>query len=81
MDEKGVPGYDISVTGKNVLNREVSMLRWSLVFLIVALVAGALGLTGVEGLAVSISKILFVIFLAGFLLLLVMGLAARSATR
>jgi uncharacterized membrane protein YtjA (UPF0391 family) len=57
------------------------MLRWSLVFLIVALIAGALGLTGVEGLAVSIAKVLFVIFLAGFLLLLVLGLAGRSQAR
>ena len=71
----------IGLSGCHVPNQEVRMLRWSLVFLIVALVAGALGLTGVEGLAVSIAKILFVIFLLGFLLLLVMGLLARSAAK
>ena len=54
------------------------MLRWALIFLIIGLVAGIFGFTGVEGAAVSIAKTLFflflVIFLVIFLVLLVLGL-------
>ena len=39
------------------------MLRWSLGFLIVALIAGLLGLTGVQFLAAKIAWILFIAFL------------------
>ena len=43
------------------------MLSWALIFLIVALIAGALGFTGVAGTAAGIAKILAVIFLVLFL--------------
>ena len=50
------------------------MLRWALIFLIIGLVAGIFGFTGVEGAAVSIAKTLFFLFLVIFLVLMVMGL-------
>ena len=37
------------------------MLTWALIFLIVGLVAGVLGLSGVAGAAVNIAWILFVV--------------------
>jgi len=37
------------------------MFYWALMFLIVALVAGALGLSGVAGLSANIAWILFVV--------------------
>ncbi len=37
------------------------MLGWALTFLIIALVAGALGLTGIAGTASNIAWILFVV--------------------
>ena len=40
------------------------MLRWALAFLIVALIAGAFGYSGVESTAVSIAQTLFFLFLA-----------------
>jgi len=43
---------------------EVYMLNWTLNFLILALIAGLLGFTGIAGAAVGIAKILFFIFLA-----------------
>ncbi len=52
------------------------MLRWSLMFLVVALVAGAFGLTGVAGTAASIAQILFVAFLVLFCVTLISGIAA-----
>ena len=43
------------------------MLHYALVFLVVALIAAALGFGGVAGIAASIAKILFVVFLVLFL--------------
>jgi len=51
----------------------VSMLYWSLMFLLIAIVAGALGLWVVAGTAASIAKILFVIFMVLFLVSLITG--------
>ena len=49
------------------------MLRWALLFLIVALIAGALGLLRVEWLASQVAWILFVVFLILFVVSLVLG--------
>jgi uncharacterized membrane protein YtjA (UPF0391 family) len=49
------------------------MLRWAFIFLIISLVAGGLGFTGISAGAGRISKILFVIF--GLLFLLVLLVA------
>jgi uncharacterized membrane protein YtjA (UPF0391 family) len=50
------------------------MLRWALIFLVIGLVAGLLGFTGVAGASIAIAKIQFFIFIALFLVLLVLGL-------
>ncbi len=55
--------------------REGRMLRWSLIFLIIALVAAALGFGGIAAAAAGIAKILFYIFLVLFLITLIAGLA------
>jgi uncharacterized membrane protein YtjA (UPF0391 family) len=52
------------------------MLRWALVFLVIGLIAGVLGFTTLAGASIAIAKFLFFIFLAIFIVLLVMGLAA-----
>lgn len=58
------------------------MLSWALTFLLVALVAGALGLTGVAGTAAGIAKILFFVAIGLFVITAVMGLVAgRSVSR
>ena len=49
------------------------MLRWALIFLIVALVAGVLGFGTLQGTAMYIAKVLFFIFLVIFIIALVMG--------
>lgn len=49
------------------------MLRWALVFLIIALIAGALGFTGVAGAAMGLAKILFFLFLVLFVGALILG--------
>ena len=50
------------------------MLRWALIFLVVALVAGLLGFTTLAGAAIGIAKILFYVFVILFLVSLVMHL-------
>jgi len=52
------------------------MLRWAMIFLIIALAAAVLGFGGIAATAAGIAKILFYIFLALFLVALIGGLAA-----
>jgi uncharacterized membrane protein YtjA (UPF0391 family) len=51
------------------------MLRWALIFLVVGLIAGVLGFTGIAGASIAIAKILFFVFMVIFLALLIGGLA------
>jgi len=52
------------------------MLRWALGFLVVAVIAAMLGFGGVAETSAGIAKVLFVVFLAGFVITLSIGLAA-----
>ena len=58
------------------------MLRWALVFLVFALIAGLFGFTGIAGESMYIARILFfvflVIFLAGLVYSLLTGKSAKS---
>lgn len=49
------------------------MLHWALVFLVVALIAGLFGFTGVYVAAAGIAKVLFFIFIILFLVSLLSG--------
>lgn len=51
------------------------MLKWAAVFLLIAIVAGIFGFTGVEEASASIAKVLFGIFLVLFIGAVVIGLA------
>jgi uncharacterized membrane protein YtjA (UPF0391 family) len=51
------------------------MLRWALIFLIVAIVAGIFGIMIA---AAGIAKLLFYLFLVLFLVSLLMGLVSRT---
>lgn len=52
------------------------MLRWAVIFLVVALAAGLLGFWGIAGVAADIAKFMFGLFVAIFVILLVLGLFA-----
>ena len=54
------------------------MLRWALIFLIVAIVAGIFGFAGIMVAAAGIAKMLFYIFLILFAVSLVAGLVRRA---
>ena len=47
------------------------MLGWTLTFLIIALIAAAVGFGGISGTATGIGKILFYVFIILFLLSLI----------
>ncbi len=49
------------------------MLRWSLVFLVVALIAALFGFTGIAASAATIAKVLFYIFIGLFLFAVITG--------
>ena len=49
------------------------MLRWALMFLIVALIAGVFGFWVLEGSAMWIALVLFVVFLILFVVSLIFG--------
>jgi uncharacterized membrane protein YtjA (UPF0391 family) len=51
------------------------MLRWALLFLVISVIAAILGVWPVAFLAKEIAWVLFVVFLALFLVALVMGRA------
>jgi uncharacterized membrane protein YtjA (UPF0391 family) len=52
------------------------MLRWSAVFLVIAIIAAALGYGGIAADAAEIAKVLFFIFLGIFVVTLILGLVA-----
>ena len=59
----------------------MELLWWAIIALVIALVAGGLGFTGVARGAATVSKVLFAIFLIIFLVLVVMmifGVAAAT---
>ena len=54
------------------------MLRWAAIFFIISIVAALLGFGGIAEGAADIAKVLFYIFLAVFVVLLVLGLVAAK---
>jgi uncharacterized membrane protein YtjA (UPF0391 family) len=61
-----------------IREEENVMLRWALIFLVVAIVAGIFGFAGIMMAAAGIAKLLFYLFLVLFLVSLVMGLVSRT---
>lgn len=58
------------------------MLKWAFIFLIVSLIAGAMGFTGVAGASAGMAKILFGLFLVVAVVLGVIGfIAVRKITQ
>ena len=54
------------------------MLRWALIFFVIAIVAGIMGFAGIMVAAAGIAKLLFYLFLVLFLISLIMGLVSRT---
>ncbi|MCC6471037.1 MAG: DUF1328 domain-containing protein [Alphaproteobacteria bacterium] len=54
------------------------MLTWALIFLVVAMVAGAFGFWGLASTAAGFAKVLFVVFLVLFLGSLVVSMTGHA---
>jgi uncharacterized membrane protein YtjA (UPF0391 family) len=57
------------------------MLRWILIFFVFAIIAGALGFTGIAGASIGIAQTLFYIFIILFVLSLIVHLVRGSGPR
>jgi uncharacterized membrane protein YtjA (UPF0391 family) len=55
------------------------MLRYALIFLVVALVAAALGFGGIAGAASSIAVTLFYVFLIVTVIMFILGMGTRRS--
>jgi uncharacterized membrane protein YtjA (UPF0391 family) len=67
-----LPGYRAPIAETE------AMLKWAFIFLIIAIVAGILGFTDVEFVSATIARVLFGIFLVGFLLIVLFGFILGS---
>ena len=64
----------IHLTGKSIQQQKpLTMLRWTIIFLVIAIIAAIFGFGGIAAGAASIAKILFYIFLVLFVLSLIAG--------
>ena len=57
-----------------------NMLRWAVIFLVIALVAAVFGFTGIAVAAAGIAKFLFFIFLVACLIFFIIGMTAGRRT-
>jgi uncharacterized membrane protein YtjA (UPF0391 family) len=55
------------------------MLRWALIFFVVALIAAVFGFGGIAASAVGIARILFSVFILLFLISLIVGLVSGKS--
>jgi uncharacterized membrane protein YtjA (UPF0391 family) len=55
------------------------MFKWAVLFLIISLIAGGIGLTGISTFAKRIAMVLFALFFLGFLALLAFAYLLGSA--
>jgi len=67
------------IQARTDMERRIAMLGWALTFLVIALIAAALGFGGVAGAAAGIAKIIFFIFLVLLVVSLVMHFARGAA--
>jgi uncharacterized membrane protein YtjA (UPF0391 family) len=58
----------------------MGLLGWALIFLVVAGIAAVFGFGGIVTAAAGVAKLLFFLFFAIFLALLIVGLVGGSAT-
>jgi uncharacterized membrane protein YtjA (UPF0391 family) len=57
------------------------MLRWAAIFFVISIVAALFGFSGIAEGAAEIAKVLFYIFVAIFVIFLVLGLTAAEKIR
>ena len=74
------PRYADALTKQEQASKGVfAMLGWALTFLVIALIAAALGFGGIAGVAAGIAQIIFYVFLVLLLISLIMHFARGTA--
>jgi uncharacterized membrane protein YtjA (UPF0391 family) len=53
---------------------DIMLLKWAVIFFVISLIAAVFGFTGIAAGAAEVAKILFYLFLAIFVILLIAGL-------
>jgi len=74
MNQPAAPSFTLCRQGG-----DHAMLKWALFFFVISLVAGLFGFTGISAATAEIAKILFYIFVALFVIFLIIGLMAGRA--
>jgi uncharacterized membrane protein YtjA (UPF0391 family) len=64
-----------------IFRQETAMLKWALIFAVIALVAGVFGFTGIAAGAAGIAKFLFFVFVALCVLALILGATVFKAVK
>jgi uncharacterized membrane protein YtjA (UPF0391 family) len=81
LGEERAPAGRVGNAYGSHAGKENTMLKWAIIFAVVALVAGLLGFTGIAGAAAGVAKILFFLFLAVVAFFVIAGLfAGRKIT-
>ena len=57
------------------------MIKWAIIFAVVALVAGALGFSGVAGASMGIAKLLFWVAVIGAVVLFLLGVTVFKSLK
>ncbi len=83
MPQPSIPGAEPMRAARVVLfitfhRQELPMFGWAITFLLVALVAAALGFGGIAGTAVSAAQIVFAVALIAFAISAIMGFRSRG---
>ena len=68
----------IAVMGESEKGGGIIMLRWAVIFLVIALVAALFGFTGIASAAAGIAKFLFFLFLVVCLVLFIAGMSVAK---
>ncbi|MFT4171439.1 MAG: DUF1328 domain-containing protein [Rhodocyclaceae bacterium] len=57
------------------------MLKWALIFLVISIIAGLFGFTGIAAGSAALAKILFFIAVALFVIFLILGVTVFKAMK
>jgi len=68
----------IAVMAESEKGGGIIMLRWAVIFLVIALVAALFGFTGIASAAAGIAKFLFFLFLVVCLVLFIAGMSVAK---
>lgn len=67
---------NVSLLRNIIHHKTFFMLKWTATFLIIAIVAAIFGFTGIAAGAASIAKVIFFIFIAFWLIAIILGATA-----